>query len=220
LENLFDRNRYSLLLLFTLLLIGVMPVIEDYFDVRIIVCITLSLFSVSGIYAIIKKRSVLILGIILTIPFLLFIWLSFIYQLFIVQLLYYITGIIFLAFLAIYFFISIFSAKTVTKNVIHGAVLVYLQIGLCWSYIYGLIEFLHPGSFTHLAPTLKYGHQPFIYFSFVTLTTLGFGDITPLTTLARSLVVLEAIIGQTYLIIQVSWLVGLYVARIHEQRKS
>jgi voltage-gated potassium channel Kch len=54
----------------------------------------------------------------------------------------------------------------------------------------------------------------------VTLTTLGFGDITPTTPLAQSVVILEAIIGQIYLIIQVSWLVGLYVAHTREQRKS
>jgi voltage-gated potassium channel len=66
---------------------------------------------------------------------------------------------------------------------------------------------------------LKFWHRPLNYFSFVTLTTLGFGDITPKTPLTQSLVILEAIIGQVYLIIQVSWLVGLYVAHTREQRK-
>ncbi len=67
---------------------------------------------------------------------------------------------------------------------------------------------------------LKFWHRPFVYFSFVTLTTLGYGDITPTTPLTQSLVILEAIFGQIYLIIQVSWLVGLYVAHTRDQRKS
>lgn len=58
-----------------------------------------------------------------------------------------------------------------------------------------------------------------MYFSFVTLTTLGLGDIGPTTPIARSLVILEAIIGQLYLIINVSWLVGLYVAHTRDERK-
>jgi voltage-gated potassium channel len=64
------------------------------------------------------------------------------------------------------------------------------------------------------------GRPPLSYFSFVTLTTLGFGDIIPTTPVAQSLVILEAITGQIYLIIQVSWLVSLYIAHTREQRKS
>ncbi|MGB5920593.1 MAG: potassium channel family protein, partial [Syntrophobacteria bacterium] len=47
----------------------------------------------------------------------------------------------------------------------------------------------------------------------VTLTTLGYGDITPVTRLARSLCILEAVIGQLYLVVQVAWLVGLHVSQ-------
>ena len=53
----------------------------------------------------------------------------------------------------------------------------------------------------------------FLYCSFVTLTTLGYGDITPLTKMARTFSVLEAVIGQLYLVVVLAWLVGMYVAR-------
>ncbi len=55
--------------------------------------------------------------------------------------------------------------------------------------------------------------EHFIYFSFVTLTTLGYGDITPVTRLARNLCTLEAVIGQLYLVVQVAWLVGVHVSQ-------
>ena len=53
----------------------------------------------------------------------------------------------------------------------------------------------------------------FEYFSFITITTLGYGDITPLTNRASALTLLEAIIGQIYLVVLVAWLVGMYVSR-------
>ncbi|MGD9259424.1 MAG: potassium channel family protein, partial [Desulfobacterales bacterium] len=52
----------------------------------------------------------------------------------------------------------------------------------------------------------------FLYFSFVTITTLGYGDITPLTRKASSLVMLEAVTGQMYLVVVVAWLVGMHVS--------
>ena len=53
----------------------------------------------------------------------------------------------------------------------------------------------------------------FEYFSFVTITTLGYGDITPLTNRASALALIEALIGQIYLVVLVAWLVGMYVSR-------
>ena len=53
----------------------------------------------------------------------------------------------------------------------------------------------------------------FEYYSFVTLTTLGFGDITPLTRMAKAFSVLEAVIGQLYLVVVVAWFVGMHVSK-------
>ena len=59
-------------------------------------------------------------------------------------------------------------------------------------------------------------NRPFVdllYYSFVTLTTLGYGDITPLTEKAKSLTILEAFIGQVYFVVVLAWLVGMHVSR-------
>ena len=52
-----------------------------------------------------------------------------------------------------------------------------------------------------------------LYYSFVTISTLGYGDITPVTRLARSLCIIEAVIGQLYLVVSVAWLVGMHVSQ-------
>jgi voltage-gated potassium channel len=219
LEIFSERNRNSFLLACLLFTIGVTPIIMDFFAIRVITAIALSLVTISAIYAITHKKNVFVIGIILAVFSIASIWWSFISQQFMAQLAHYLINIIFIAFITFHIFVSTFKSKIVHRGVIHGAIVVYLLIGFFWSYVYTLIEYLHPGSFAKIGETLKFGYQPLMYFSFVTLTTLGFGDITPATAVARSLVILEAITGQFYLIINVSWLVGLYVAHTRDQRK-
>jgi hypothetical protein len=86
-------------------------------------------------------------------------------------------------------------------------------MALAWSFIFGAVESLHPGSFS--IPEIQgiSTSRHFLYYSFVTITTLGYGDITPVTSLARSLSTLEAVIGQLYLVVQVAWLVGVHVSQ-------
>jgi Ion channel len=199
--------------------IALMPIVEDYFEIRFLVSIALSLLAISAIYAITGKKIIYSIGMILIIPVIITLWLSFIIKSHSYQIIYLTVQIIFLGFITIHIFFSTYKAKVVNQGVIHGAIVVYLLIGFSWSFIYALIECLHPGSFSHISDPLLYGHRPFVYFSFVTLTTLGLGDISPTTPLARTLVILEAIIGQLYLIINVSWLVGLYVAHTRDERK-
>ncbi len=57
------------------------------------------------------------------------------------------------------------------------------------------------------------GQSTFLYYSFVTITTLGYGDIFPVSTAAKSCAILEAVIGQLYLVITVAWLVGVHISQ-------
>jgi Ion channel len=218
LTNLFDRARYGLLLICLLFFIAGIPTIEHFFELRILTAIVFSLIAISGIYTLTRQKTIFIMSGILFVPLIICLWWNFISQNIYTQTAYCATNIIFLTYITYHIFKSTFKAKIVNQNVIHGAIVVYLLIGFIWSFFYSLIETLHPGSFTHMAQHSEFLHRPLIYFSFVTLTTLGFGDITPTTPLTQSLVILEAVIGQMYLIIQVSWLVGLYVAHTREQR--
>lgn len=107
----------------------------------------------------------------------------------------------------------------VTMSRILASLCAYLMIGLAWAEVYAALAAVSPGAFN--APQdwsqMDGGDvvSRTVYFSFVTLTTLGYGDITPATEAARSLAVTEAIVGQLYLTVMVARLVGLFVA--HEQ---
>ncbi len=101
----------------------------------------------------------------------------------------------------------------ISLNRIVGAVCVYLLLGVMWSIAYSVLEYLQPGSFKGLTELASPAWNPdWIYFSFVTITTLGYGDITPLTQTARSLSFAEAIVGQFYIAVLVAGLVSAYIS--------
>jgi voltage-gated potassium channel len=122
-------------------------------------------------------------------------------------------GAAFFIFAIIQILIFVYTQKEVTRDLIAGAAIVYLLMALAWSFIFGVVESLNPGSFS--IPDIEgiSTSRVFLYYSFVTITTLGYGDITPVTSLARSLCILEAVIGQLYLVVQVAWLVGVHVSQ-------
>ena len=112
----------------------------------------------------------------------------------------------------------------VTIHTISGALVVFLLLGLLWTFLYILVEGLSPGSFS-LPETSSVG--PFnptdlfsnlTYFSLITLTSTGYGDITPVSDLARTLSALEAVVGQVFLAVLIAWLVGKYLVHSLEQK--
>ena len=106
--------------------------------------------------------------------------------------------------------IHILHGKRVNKDTLYGGLAVYLMLGLAWASVFATVELIWPDSFQFVADPQSRGGLRLVYFSFVTLTTLGYGDITPLTDSARSLVILETITGQLYLAVMVARLVSLY----------
>jgi voltage-gated potassium channel len=94
-------------------------------------------------------------------------------------------------------------------NKIIGAITIYLLIGLSWAFAYLLVEQLYPGSINGLEhDNWQDNLNTVIYYSFVTLTALGYGDITPAMSLSRFLAYMEAVVGQFYLAILVASLIG------------
>jgi hypothetical protein len=100
--------------------------------------------------------------------------------------------------------------SSVTLETLYGAVSVYIMIGLIFSYLYVGIGHVTTSQF--FAQTKSPVSSDYVYFSYITLTTVGFGDFTPVTNVARSVVVLEALIGQIFLVTLVARLVSLYSA--------
>lgn len=110
----------------------------------------------------------------------------------------------------------VFGANKVDRNVLFGAMCVYLLMGLIWAILYGLTFQFLPGSFNGIEGVDgKAPMDTLLYYSFVTLASLGYGDITPIAPLARTLAYLEAIGGQLYIAIMLAGLVGLF---LHDRR--
>ena len=119
-----------------------------------------------------------------------------------------IGGIAWLAFKQV-----LFTAGPIDANRLFGAISIYLLLGVIWAIVYvGILE-VDPNAFNgaEAGPWLE-SIPEFIYFSFVSLTTLGYGDISPATPIARFVVYLEAIMGQLYLAIMVAGLVGIGIS--------
>lgn len=107
-----------------------------------------------------------------------------------------------------------------TKRIV-GAICVYLLLGVIWSVAYALLEFALPGSFAGITEQGDSTWSPdWIYYSFVTLTTVGYGDMLPLTYSARALSYIETIFGQFYIAILVAGLVSAYLASKQETTRE
>ena len=123
------------------------------------------------------------------------------------------TGQSFLLLMAFAIVLDIFHRGKVTADTISGAACLYLLIGIFWGEAYSLLEYLRPGSF-HFSLPRAAGHMinssSFSYFSFITLTTIGYGDIAPLTKEAKLLVIMEAILGQLYIAIFLARIIASY----------
>jgi voltage-gated potassium channel Kch len=98
---------------------------------------------------------------------------------------------------------------SVDLNKLVGAIALYLILGLIWSIFYVLLLEAFPDALQGIETDTWYNNLPLTtYFSFVTLTTLGYGDISPARPIAQVLVILEAVVGMFYLAVIVASLVG------------
>lgn len=109
----------------------------------------------------------------------------------------------------------VFGLQATDGNSLIGAVCVYLLLGLIWALVYDMLSFIWPtGSFQGLTiQGNSFQFDNFLYFSFVTLTTAGYGDITPLNPMVRTLAYMEMITGQFYMAILVSGLVAHFMGQ-------
>ena len=122
----------------------------------------------------------------------------------------------FLAYVAILILRTVLRATEIDAEVILGALCVYLLFALVWGVAYQIVAMRHPGAFAIPPALLEGAANPeqalgaaLQYFSFVTITTLGYGDIQPVIPIARSLAITEALFGQIYLVTLIARLVSM-----------
>jgi hypothetical protein len=131
-----------------------------------------------------------------------------------------VCGILFFFYVITVILHRVLVAPEVTMDTLFGAIAAYLLIGVSWGMVYGLIEHLHPGSFRVAVASGKPIAWPdFTFFSFVTLTSTGYGDMVPLTGYAKSLAILEAVVGVMYPAVLIGRLIGLSQAGAGQAKK-
>jgi hypothetical protein len=209
-----SRQTRFLFLLITLLALMVLePFLFERTRIKILIDIFLTATIFTSIYAVSGEKQTAVIAILLAIPKFVTTWtITFIAHplLFLFDS---ILGIIFMAYIIFLILAHIFKQQEVTLETIYGAIVVYILLGIMWVFLYNLTEFIHPDSFVFSQEFTDNPRKAIYYYSFVTLTTLGYGDITPISGPARSLALLEAITGQMYIAILIARLVGMHISQ-------
>ena len=177
----------------------------------------LVLILLPSLYLVAHNRKELFFGVLLAVPITLTGWSSEIVNETLRLYVNSVLHIVFMSYIAWYLLVYLFEKNEVTTDMIFAAICLYFLLGLIWNMIYFMVELHFPGSFNITTPPNAPDRQllleEFGYFSYVTLTTLGYGDVTPESRVARSWASMEAIIGQLYIAVVMARLVGLHVSQ-------
>ncbi len=214
------KDRFLFLLISILCLLVIAPIFKDFIGIRVLMDIFTTAILISGVYVVSKKRYVPLTAALLALPMFVSIWTNRFLEIPSLVLVGDCFGIAFLVFLVAVILSFVFREQEVTVNVIYGAIVVYLLIAIMWAFVFSVLESIHPGSFKIGEGQIEAGRPLFIYYSFVTITTLGYGDITPVTAPANSFSFLEAVTGQIYLVILVARLVGIHIAQSMDRKRG
>jgi hypothetical protein len=176
-----------------------------------------ALTFVAAVYAVSDKRVQWITGLLLAGPTaVLNIWVAFHPASSALTVLSLVSTLIFLGFTMLVLLRAVLRTETVTRDTIYGALSVYFLMAFVWGIAYMLLETLQPGGLSMDAvrhPNHTVDWFDCMFYSFVTLTSLGYGDMVPISAQCRSLSILEAVSGIMYVAVLVARLVGLYSAR-------
>jgi len=241
------RGRFAMLFWLLVVALALPVAVPDGPIIRRIMAAVLFVVMLSGLNAISNNRRELIIGICLAVPAVVLNWTGLgleALRLYVASQYLYLA---FFAYLAILMLRWTLHQHEVDAETIYSAVSVYLLMALIWGLAYFSIVLTSPGSFhfpdedqlgaiqaARAAPVVEEtspvvedwtwvsdsAHGTMVYYSFVTLTTLGYGDIYPASDATRILAMLEATLGQLYLVILVARLVGLYTAQETDRRKK
>ncbi|MGH7850684.1 MAG: potassium channel family protein [Thermodesulfobacteriota bacterium] len=131
------------------------------------------------------------------------------------------TSMLFFIFVTATILEHILKTKEVTTDTLYGAVCVYLLLGIMWASIYGFLEYVTPGPVFRGADgviSTKLSTNALMYYSYTTLATIGYGDITSVTPVGRIVSVLEAVFGQLYIAFLVARLISIYTTNALRRR--
>ena len=207
------------LLLFLISLLGIIifPVfgilLGDY--TQIFFKISFSIVICMGAYIVTESKTSLRIGILLGLIFLFFLWGEKLSAVF--PFLELVVSVLFFGFVAHQIRGLLSRNSNITINTIYGAIIGYLLIGIIGGQLCLMINLIQPGSFEMSLPHNRFSY---FYYSFVCLTTLGFGDVVPTNDASGALSILIAITGQIYLTIIIAIIVGKYLGQAQSNSNS
>ncbi len=212
LMRLYDprRWRFALLLASLVLLLLLSPLLEGKAAGGFLLSLLFTLVLLAAVLAASTRRTTLGIALMFALPWLYLTWLhpqwradaiDVIASLLLVCLGLFVVGLVLM---------RVLRAERVDADILCGALAVYLLTGVVWAVCYGIIEALTPGSFALSSEKSGDVWNQLLYFSLVTLTTLGYGDISPVGAVARIWSALEAMTGTLYLAVLIARLVGVY----------
>ena len=209
----FRRFTTVQLLVALALLFFAFPFVEEVKGGNIIVSILFSLVLLSAVLAVAERKSVLIVAIILAIPAIGGRWINHLQPDLFPPSIFLSAGLILVGFVVANLLRFVLRAPSVNVEVLCASIAAYLMLGLMWTMAYWLVDQLTPGgAFSFNTNTGKQSMNGFnaFYFSFITLSTVGYGDITPVSRIARWLAATEAMTGLLYVTVLIARLVSLY----------
>jgi len=210
LHSRIQKRKYLILALPLVLLLILYPLFEGSFAGTIFLKLLSTATLITAVYAVSDRRRPLCIALILAVPAIGTGWAVLVYTSTGFVLAQNVSSMLLYAFTTVMIIRSIIRGR-LTDDMIFGAISVYLLMGITWATAYMAIEGSEISAFV-----INHGNGPenlpafsdFLYFSFITLTTVGYGDITPLTAAARSLAYLEAVSGTLFMAVFIARLIG------------
>jgi hypothetical protein len=216
------RRKFLVLLLALGMLVIIYPLLRSAFSTRLLLDVLLTIVFAAAFFMVFSQGSFRIPALVLGIPTIVGAWIDYVVPgLPRIPLLigFHVVAALFLGFAVAIVLRTIHKEVSVSADAIYGAICGYLLVGLAFGHLYCLTEALNPGSFHVSEPFSTPSqlddrhHFMLTYFSFVTLTSVGYGDILPGSGTVRSLAVVEAIFGQFYIAVLIGELIGKRVSQ-------
>jgi len=202
----------QLLVALVLLLISA-PFVEELEGGNLILSVLFSLVLLAGVFAVANRKRSLAIALVLAIPALTARWINYVRPHVVHPSVFLVCALVLLAFVIGHLLYFILRAPVVNVEVLCASIAAYLMLGLMWTVAYWLVDQLTPGgafSFNTNRGSQSMDGFTGLYFSFITLSTVGYGDITPVSHAARWLAAMEAVTGSLYVAVLIARLVSLY----------
>jgi len=200
------------LLIALALLFFFFPFVEEVKGGDLIVSLLLSLVLLSAVLAVSDRKGVLLTALVLAIPAIAGRWINHFWPDVVRPAVFLTAALLLTAFVVVNLLRFVLRAPSVNVEVLCASISAYLMLGLMWTMAYWLVDQLTPGAFSFNTNAGKQSMNGFnaFYFSFITLSTVGYGDITPVSRIARWLAAMEAMTGLLYVAVLIARLVALY----------